>query len=324
MARLRWTQQQDEDLRQVYSDLNISRGEFEQRFGRSWSAIKVRANVFGLYRRSPRPLSSYAWSEADEQLLIKLYPSLNNSRQEIAQRLGRTWRSIQHRIGQLGIKDTRERNNPCQVRRDYFNVIDSDEKAYWLGFIAADGCVFIGGRQHTLSIGLQRRDRHWLERFRDIIAPGATLTDNAGPNSTSLSIGSQELVHDLLALGITPRKSLTLEWPKVPESYELPFLLGYFDGDGSLMQRTGRKSGQYQWHLVGTLPFLSRARACLQFHAGIELKPPIRANKRASPHLYLLYAAAKTVAIDRVLNASGLGLPRKHLPATQTDPSPGS
>jgi hypothetical protein len=140
-----WTKQDDQDLRQLYSDPAVSREALEQRFGRSWMAIKARANTFGLYRRSPRPLSSHPWTEAEEQLLCELYPNMDISRQEIAQRLGRTWRSIQHRIGQLGIKDTRERNNPCQVRRDYFKVIDSDEKAYWLGFIAADGCVYVGG-----------------------------------------------------------------------------------------------------------------------------------------------------------------------------------
>ncbi|MBX0330618.1 hypothetical protein K2Z83_23450 [Oscillochloris sp. ZM17-4] len=313
MPGLPWSEQDDQDLRRLYVDPAVTREELEQRFQRSWMAIKSRANSFGLHRRSPRPLSSYAWTEAEEQLLRELYPDLNNSREEIARKLGRTWKAIQHKIHELGISHTRERNNPCQVRRDYFKVIDSEEKAYWLGFIAADGCVYIGGRQHTLSIALQRRDRHWLERFRDIIAPCAKITDNAGPNSSALSIGSQELIHDLITLGITPRKSLTLEWPRVPEPFEMPFLLGYFDGDGSLMQRPGRKAGQYQWHLLGTLSFLTSARDSLLAHTGIELKPPIQAKKKASPNLYLLYAAGQTATIDHALNACGLGLPRKHI-----------
>jgi hypothetical protein len=315
-----WSEQDDADLRRLYIDPTVSREELERYFGRTWMAIKTRANDFGLYRRSRRPLSSRPWSEDEEKLLRELYPDLNISREAIARQLGRTWRSIQHRIGQLGIKDTRERNNPCQVRRDYFKVIDSEEKAYWLGFIAADGCVYIGGRQHTLSIQLQRRDRHWLEKFRDIIAPGATLTDNAGPHSTALTIGSQELVHDLLALGITPRKSNTLEWPKVPEIFVMPFLCGYFDGDGSLVRRKGRKTEQYSWHLLGTYPFLMKAREYIFQHTAVELKPPIRAHKDVSPHLFMVYAHKQAPAIDGALNASGLGLPRKHIAATQTAP----
>lgn len=314
MGGKRWTDQELEDLRVMFTNPAISQEELEQHFGRSFSIITLMARRLRLRRYGLRP-----WTAEEEQLLRELYPDLNNSREEIASHLGRTWRAIQHKIYELGIGETRERNNPCHVRRDYFKVIDSEEKAYWLGFIAADGCVYIGGRQHTLRIDLQPRDLHWLERFRDIIAPGMQITKH-GERSYSFGIGSQELVSDLITLGITPRKSLTLEWPNVPELFEIPFLLGYFDGDGSLTRRPSQKGEKYQWQLVGTLPFLERARASLRYHAGVELQPPIRADKNASPHLYLLYAASQSIAIDRALNASGLGLPRKHIAATQTAP----
>lgn len=206
MVWRRWTEQEVKDLARMYPDPSLSLEQLEVHFGRSRGTIKAKARLLNIRRETLRP-----WTEEEEHLLRDLYPDLNTPREEIARRLGRTWRSIQHRIGQLGIKDTRERNNPCRVRRDYFKLIDSDEKAYWLGFIAADGCVFIGGRQHNLSMSLQLRDQHWLERFRDIVAPGMTINTHDGPRSCSLSIGSQELVHDLIALGITPRKSNTLE-----------------------------------------------------------------------------------------------------------------
>jgi hypothetical protein len=308
-----WSEQDDADLRRLYSDPTVSREELERSMGRSWMAIKTRANDSGLYRRSRRPLSSRPWTEAEEEELRELYPNLSIARTEIARRLGRTWKSCQHKIHELGIGDLRERNNPCQVRRDYFKLIDSDEKAYWLGFIAADGCVYIGGRQHTLSIQLQRRDRHWLELFRDTIAPGAALTDNAGPNSTALSVGSQELIGDLLALGITPRKSNTLEWPKVPEPFVMPFLCGYFDGDGCLHRRPGRRTIQYQWSMVGTLPFLTVAAAYFRQLCNIYIHDPIHRSNQT----YVLFASGKRViTIDRALNACGLGLPRKHIAAT--------
>lgn len=310
MPGRRWTEQEVADLIRLYPDITISHEELEQHFGRSFGTIKAKARLLQIRRESLRP-----WTEAEEALICELYPDLHNSRMEIARRLGRTWKAIQHKIHELGIGHTRERNNPCEVRRDYFKIIDSDEKAYWLGFIAADGCVYIGGRQHTLSIALQRRDRHWLEHFRGIIAPGATITDSAGPNSSTLSIGSQELVHDLIELGITPRKSLTLEWPNVPEPFVMSFLCGYFDGDGCLHCRPGRRKMQYQWSLLGTMPFLIAAREYIQNSTNVDLKSPIRANKRCSPHLHLLYAGGQRVlAIDRALNASGLGLPRKHIP----------
>ena len=319
MTGPRWTEHEVTDLMVMYPNASLSLEQLESHFRRSRGTIKAKARLLKIRRESLRP-----WTDAEERLLCELYPDLNNDRQDIAKVLGRTWCACQHKILELGIKDTRERNNPCQIRRDYFKLIDSDEKAYWLGFIAADGCVYIGGRQHTLSLQLQRRDRHWLERFRTIIAPAVTITDNAGTMSSSLSMGSQELVHDLISLGITPRKSNTLEWPKVPEPFVIPFLCGYFDGDGSLSKRSGRKTDQYAWYLLGTLPFLNRASTYIHQQVGVQLKPPIRAHKDASPHLFMLYAHKHALAIDRALNASGLGLPRKHLPVMQTAPSPGS
>jgi hypothetical protein len=169
------------------------------------------------------------------------------------------------------------------------------------------------GRQHTLRVDLQPRDLHWLERFRNIIAPGMQITKH-GERSYSFGICNQKLVNDLLTLGITPRKSNTLEWPNVPEPFVMSFLCGYFDGDGSLVRRKGRKTEQYCWQLLGTYPFLMRAHEYIHLYTGVELKPPIRAHKDVSPHLFMLYAHKHAPTIDRALNACGLGLPRKHLP----------
>lgn len=136
-----------------------------------------------------------------------------------------------------------------------------------------------------------------------------------GERSYSCGIGSQKMVRDLIALGIKPRKSYDLQWPNIPDAYAIPFLLGYFDGDGSFSSRSSRPSNQYQWMLLGTLPFLTIAREVIQHHAGVTLKEPVRQRKDGSPHLYRISAnGPRGPIIDRMLNASGLGLPRKHLP----------
>jgi hypothetical protein len=254
----------------MYPDPSISHEEMMSHFQRNWGTIKHKAQQLGL-RREVLGL----WSGEEETLLRELYPDETISRDYIAAVLDRTWRSIQHKIGELGLGLARPRNNPCRVKRHFFQVIDTDEKAYWLGFLAADGTVYIGGRQHTARLDLQPRDLHWLERFRDTIAPGAAITRH-GRRSFSLSIGSQEMVHDLVSLGITPRKSNTLEWPRIPEPFVIPFLLGYFDGDGSFTPRAGRRD--YQWILLGTIGFLSVAREYIQQLANVQLREPVRAH----------------------------------------------
>ena len=304
MAQHRWTEQEIADLMRLYPDKSVSLACLEQHFGRRKGTIKQHARRLGL-RRPP-----HEWSENDIADLIQMYTNEDISREQMIVRFDCTWKIICHKAAAFGLR--RPHPNTCGVVRDYFHVIDNDEKAYWLGFIAADGTVDDRLRRYSLTIDLQPRDLHWLRRFRDTLAPGAAITQHS-ERSYSVSIGSKELVGDIVRLGIGRRKSYHLTWPTVPEQFATTFLLGYFDGDGSFTPRTGRRD--YQWLLLGTLDFLRVAREYIQKYVGVALKEPVRAHKRTSPHLYRISAnGPRAPIIDRILNASGLGLPRKHLP----------
>jgi hypothetical protein len=121
------------------------------------------------------------------------------------------------------------------------------------------------------------------------------------------------MTYDVIGYGIPPNKSDILEWPRVPEAFVIPFLLGYFDGDGWLQKR--RDHAGWLWGLAGTYPFLIVARDYIQCHTNVAISKPVRHCKDQSPHLYRIIATGeRAILIDRTLNASGLGLPRKHLP----------
>jgi hypothetical protein len=304
MTHQRWNEQEIADLVRMYPDKSISLSCLEEHFGRRKGTIKQQARRLGL-RRPPQE-----WNEQDIADLIRMYTNEDISREEMIDHFDCTWRIICHKASALQLR--RPRPNTRGIIRDYFHVIDSDEKAYWLGFIAADGAIFCDSRQYSITLDLQPRDQHWLERFRDTIAPGATITRH-GSRSYSVSIGSKEMVQDLIALGIGPRKSNSLEWPHISEPFVIPFLLGYFDGDGSFTRRVDRDA--WQWMLVGTLSFLLAAHNRIQRYACVTLREPMRVHKDRSPHLFRINASHdRAIAIDRILNASGLGLPRKHLP----------
>ncbi|GAB4188861.1 MAG: hypothetical protein OHK0022_00970 [Roseiflexaceae bacterium] len=302
----RWTPDEIADLHRLYPDPSVSPLVLEARFNRRIGTIKAMARLQGL-RRGP----AGEWTPAEEDEVRRLYPDEDIPSDEIARRLGRTWRAICHKANALGLR--RPKPNTCGVVRDFFHTIDTDQKAYWLGFIAADGTVVAGPRRYQVVLDLQPGDLHWLQRFRDTIAPGASITQN-GTRSFSVCVSSQELAGDLMALGVGPRKSDTLEWPRVPEAFAIPFLLGYFDGDGSLAQHIDRYGGM-RWTLVGTQAFLSMARHYIQLHTGIPMREPVRQSKTRCPHLYRIHAYNKhATTLDCLLNASSLGLPRKHLP----------
>jgi hypothetical protein len=308
MSQQRWTEQEIADLLRMYPDKSNSLADLEQHFGRRRGTIQQQA----LRQKLRRP--PHAWSEEDIVDLIRMYTDEDISHEQMIDRFGCTWRIICHKADALKLR--RPRPNTRQAKRDYFKVIDTDEKAYWLGFIAADGTIVNNSRQYSVVVDLQPGDLHWLERFRDTIAPGATITRH-GSRSCSVCIGSREMVQDVMALGIGPRKSNTLEWPRIPETFAIPFLLGYFDGDGSFSRRKDRDA--WQWILLGTYPFLLVARDIIQRQAHVTLREPVNKHKDSSPHLFRINASHdRAIAIDRILNASGLGLPRKHLPPTDS------
>lgn len=310
MSWQRWTADDIADICRLYPDPAIPTHTLEARFRRRIGTIKAMAHKLGLQRGYVNH-----WSPSEEQELQRLYIDEDIPSTEIEQRLGRTWRAICHKANALGLR--RPKPNTRRVVRDYFHEINTDQKAYWLGFIAADGTVVSGPRKYQVVLDLQPRDLHWLQHFRGTIAPDVAVTPH-GTRSFSICVSSQELVNDLLTLGIGPRKSNTLEWPRIPEAFAIPFLLGYFDGDGTFCPRQGRRSTQWQWSLLGTYNFLSIARDYIQKHAGVALKEPVRAHRDTSPYLYRISAnGPRGPVIDRTLNTSCLGLPRKHLPCNR-------
>ena len=120
---------------------------------------------------------------------------------------------------------------------DFFETIDSEEKAYWLGFIAADGCLSL--KRIHLSLVLAEKDLSHLIKFREAIQAEKSLYKRyhkkQNTYSYKLSLYSFKMYNDLLDKGIIPRKSLTLKPPlNVPDNLIRHWIRGYFDGDGSI------------------------------------------------------------------------------------------
>lgn len=114
---------------------------------------------------------------------------------------------------------------------DYFKNIDSKEKAYWLGFIYADGSV----KNNTLII--QIKDYDHLASFKNAIEFDGPIKVVYGsgynPNAIHyrLNICRKEFVQPILNLG---RYNSAMVFPNIPSELIKSFIIGYFDGDGSV------------------------------------------------------------------------------------------
>ncbi|NCD06244.1 MAG: hypothetical protein EOL97_09000 [Spirochaetia bacterium] len=128
----------------------------------------------------------------------------------------------------------------------YFQIIDTHEKAYLLGFIAADGCIQSNGNSsYGLSITLHSKDRIILEILKKELDSTCNIQHITTKMSNSdrkkdhvrLAIFNIDLYNDILQYGITPKKSLTMAniIPNIPKEFRKSFMLGYFDGDGCVL-----------------------------------------------------------------------------------------
>lgn len=207
----------------------------------------------------------------------------------------------------------------------FFASIDCESKAYWLGFIAADGCIEIHGKSSTLSIALASRDREHLCLLAAALESSHPIEDRLQVRGTPfaasrLRVHSPRLAIDLAPFGIVPRKSFSLPWPELPTELLRHYLRGYFDGDGSFKNP---QRGDLSFSLIGTEGFLL---ACRDFLIGQCALSPVQLRQHAlCPSMFeLCYGGRRQVAKLYALMYDGatIYLPRKRQ-VVDSAPAPG-
>ena len=152
------------------------------------------------------------------------------------------------------------------VNDNYFSVW-SEQMAYWVGFIVADGSI-LSSAKASLRIILSANDDIILKRFKeDLSFTGNILYGsnsikgyNKKYNFCSLTINSEKLVKDLNKLGIQRRKTyLDVDYLSfVPDEFKPYFVIGYFDGDGNVSKNGGYISlAGNKVNCLGILNYLS-------------------------------------------------------------------
>ena len=115
----------------------------------------------------------------------------------------------------------------------HFENIDTEEKAYWLGFLYADG--YVNANEDKIELCLAEKDFHHLEKFKNFIGLPNKICYRATTKAYRYSFRSTNCKQDLIKQGCVPKKSLILHFPtteQVSDALLRHFLRGYFDGDG--------------------------------------------------------------------------------------------
>lgn len=152
------------------------------------------------------------------------------------------------------------------VNNDYFEDIDTPDKAYFLGLMVADG----NNSGRSLHIGLQCTDGYILNLFKNKIQFSGNIIFHQTKRKNNklthlLCIYSNKISSDLLKYGVTPNKTYKTYFPDIPEHLWSHFIRGVFDGDGSIWV-----SGRYKFFsLAGTFELLSAIQSILMIKCHI-------------------------------------------------------
>lgn len=214
------------------------------------------------------------FSEDELKQIIYLYQEEQLSMREIGTRFNVSKTVISRVLKENQVK---ARQHPHKYYADYrkFATINTPEKAYWLGFIAADGCNYNRTTNASIIINLHQKDIGHLEKFKAFMNTNANISlkvQNKGfSNNTpmcSITLNSLEMSYDLIDKGIVPNKSLILKPPAIESEFFLPYILGYFDGDGSISKVAA--NGNYSFSIVGTKEILEWISKCLEVPFKLE------------------------------------------------------
>lgn len=181
-----------------------------------------------------------SFTEEEKEKIVNEYKN-NVSMRELELRYGVSRQTLSKYLTKIGVK-TSVGNHYRKYfhNEDFFETIDTEEKAYWLGFMFADGYILNKENkygQDAFGLKLAEKDIHSLQQFKISIAATNPITwdnsKNTGQPQGRLLMYSQKTVNDLIEKGCVKQKSLILNPPKdVPEKLLKHFIRGFFDGDG--------------------------------------------------------------------------------------------
>lgn len=170
---------------------------------------------------------------------------------DVSRKFGGTRCTVFNILKRNNIKIRKDRSVMQQkfsINQSYFDIVNTEDKAYFLGFMYADGNVSKGTRHNNIEMTLQEKDFAILEKFKYYLDCNKPLIYKLSKksnqsNSKKLLIHNKRLHENLIRLGCVPNKSKILKFPtekQVPKHLIRHFIRGYFDGDGSIYRKDDR------------------------------------------------------------------------------------
>ena len=203
------------------------------------------------------------------KIAVEEYKNNKRTHSQIAKKYDvspNTLKAVLKKLNLLDLSRTKRRYNEYT-----FDSIDTEEKAYWLGYIFADGYIYKlkprtnGQIDYNFELCSKGDDINHMQKFANLMEYEGTLkvtpADKNGHTRCRVCFSSKHLWETLNSYGCTPQKSLSLQFPDegIFKSKDLirHFIRGYFDGDGCISYGN-KEHNLLSIQLLGTKLFLSK------------------------------------------------------------------
>lgn len=199
--------------------------------------------------------------------ILELYNQGLNQAQ-IAEQLGCSTANVSHRLKKTGIKYKRDyskvrrtRFNRYKMNTKFFEYIDNEAKAYFLGLMYSDGSV----TENQFYIKLH--DEDIILKFKEVLECETPIRYIEKPWKTYIfEVSCQELCNQLISHGCVQNKTRVIQVPSLRKDLYRHFIRGFFDGDGCLQLQD--KIYHCRFDLTcASLKFLEQLRPIITKHA---------------------------------------------------------
>lgn len=164
----------------------------------------------------------------------------------------------------IKLKTQSELQRKYSLNENYFDVIDTEEKAYFLGLLFADG--YVHHKSHQIVLSLQKQDSDIVRTFQKALnssRPLLNIKPTNGKEQIRLVVQSAKMVKTLNSLGCFQGKSFLIQFPTIPKELEKHFIRGYFDGDGSIGINKSQFKPRLRVSICGNKKFLNELKRIL-------------------------------------------------------------
>jgi len=156
-------------------------------------------------------------------------------------------------------KNNIKRHNSKDLSKFY--QLNDKQVQYWLGYICADGNIEYFPEKRVYKVSLFSIDEEIMINFKEFFGDIVKRYFRKNSNVMECAIHSKELCEYFInKLNIVPNKGLVLN-PNI--DFNPNFLLGYFDGDGSIANSSEERTRYEAKFTSGSKVFINKIKEIL-------------------------------------------------------------